>query len=105
MIFEILAGAALLFGGYKVWKNRQGIPLVQGQQYAVSFTTPPGQPVSLGTTSWTPVVGHEPFARSYAPNNYVMRATWTGPTNTFFAVNPAVAGPNTVTDIEPAATT
>jgi hypothetical protein len=97
MVVEALAGVAVLFGAWRWYANRQGIHLVTGKQYAVSFTTPPGAAIGLGTTDWQPVTGYEPKSQPFAPNKYVMRATWTGPTDTFYAVNPAVAGGNEVT--------
>lgn len=101
--------------------------LVNGQYYQVQFFAPaniyanPTSSPMLGQTRWIPYgntlqklpnpplqvaglpgsapssTGHSQF---YDP--YTMIAQWQGPTDSFYAVNSAVAGPNFVIRISPA---
>lgn len=101
MILEglVLGGSALL-----TWlgvrqadarnKANGPIQLQQGALYQVNFAVPQkGAAVTLGQTGWQPV-GAAPQSKDGV--NYTMQARWTGPSGTFYGVNPLVAGPNKV---------
>ncbi len=102
-------------------------PLVNGQYYQVQFFAPAvvgGHPTSdpmLGQTRWMPFgntlqkLPNPPLQVAGLPGSaptttghyqfydaYQMIAQWQGPTDSFYAVNPAVAGPNFVIKISPA---